>query len=269
VYRVQMKVRGARPIPDFNGDGKINCADVCLMVDQWQTDNPRYDIAPPPFGDGIVDVQDLVALAEQLFTDVRCIAQFKLDETEGTIAHDYSRDREAILLGNPQWQPGAGVLAGALQLDGIDDYLSTPFILDPAKGALSAFTWVKGGGPGQVIISQTDGSGYGDTWLGIDPSEGTLITKLMYFELASETVVTDSRWHCIGLVWNGLRRGLYVDGQEVASDASDLMAISATGGMCIGAGKNLEAGTFFSGLIDDIRIYNVPLSAEEIAALAE
>jgi len=37
----------------------------------------------------------------------------------------------------------------------------------------------------------------------------------------------------------------------------------------IGAGKNLDAGTFFSGLIDDVRIYNVALSTEKIAALAQ
>ena len=50
MYQIQMKVRGAQPMPDFNGDGEINGEDICLMVDQWQTDHPRYDIAPPPFG---------------------------------------------------------------------------------------------------------------------------------------------------------------------------------------------------------------------------
>jgi len=37
----------------------------------------------------------------------------------------------------------------------------------------------------------------------------------------------------------------------------------------IGAGQSLEANTFFSGLIDDVRIYNVALSAEQIAAMAQ
>jgi hypothetical protein len=35
-------------------------------------------------------------------------------------------------------------------------------------------------------------------------------------------------------------------------------------GLNIRAGKDLEPETFFSGLIDDVRIYNVALSAEEI-----
>ena len=41
------------------------------------------------------------------------------------------------------------------------------------------------------------------------------------------------------------------------------------GGLYIGASKDLNAGTFFSGLIDDVRIYNVALTAEAIAALAQ
>jgi len=36
----------------------------------------------------------------------------------------------------------------------------------------------------------------------------------------------------------------------------------------IRAGKNLDAGTFFSGMIDDVRIYNQALSAKEIEEMA-
>jgi len=52
------------PSPDFNGDGIVDSADMCMMVDHWHTDNALYDIAPAPFGDGIVDIQDLIVLAE-------------------------------------------------------------------------------------------------------------------------------------------------------------------------------------------------------------
>ena len=41
-----------------------------------------------------------------------------------------------------------------------------------------------------------------------------------------------------------------------------------TGSLYIGAGPALDANTFFSGLIDDVRIYNVALSAKEIEELA-
>jgi hypothetical protein len=54
------------PIVDFNNDGIVDSADVSMMVDYWHTDEPLYDIAPMPFGDGIVDVKDLVLLSEHL-----------------------------------------------------------------------------------------------------------------------------------------------------------------------------------------------------------
>jgi beta-lactamase regulating signal transducer with metallopeptidase domain len=58
------------PVVDFNADGIVDSADVCLMVDHWLTDEPLYDIAPLPYGDGIVDVKDLVLLAEHLTIEV-------------------------------------------------------------------------------------------------------------------------------------------------------------------------------------------------------
>ncbi|MHC4586499.1 MAG: hypothetical protein ACYS3N_18360, partial [Planctomycetota bacterium] len=54
------------PIVDFNADGFVDSVDVCMMLDFWLTDEPVYDIAPMPFGDGIVDVKDLVLLSEHL-----------------------------------------------------------------------------------------------------------------------------------------------------------------------------------------------------------
>ena len=54
-------------VVDFNGDGIVDSADVCLMIDHWRTDEPFYDIGPMPWGDGVVDVQDLIVLANHLF----------------------------------------------------------------------------------------------------------------------------------------------------------------------------------------------------------
>ncbi|MHC4559035.1 MAG: LamG-like jellyroll fold domain-containing protein [Planctomycetota bacterium] len=40
------------------------------------------------------------------------------------------------------------------------------------------------------------------------------------------------------------------------------------GGLYIGAGKELDAASFFSSQIDDVRIYNQALSASDIKVLA-
>jgi hypothetical protein len=44
--------------------------------------------------------------------------------------------------------------------------------------------------------------------------------------------------------------------------------VGSESGLYVGAGKNLKSGSFFSGPIDDVRIYNKTLSAEEVEALA-
>ena len=267
--------------PDFNGDGIVDSIDMCMLVEHWQTDYPLCDIAPPPFGDGIVDVQDLIAVAEHLFEEIfppDLIAYWKLDEAEGDIAFNSTSDNHGVLSGSPEWQPETGKIEGTLELDGIDDYIDAGFVLNPADGPFSVLTWIKGGAPGQVIIAQTDGSGTGEIWLGADASAGNLMTGLVPppvgrfvpQPLISETIITDGQWHHTAFVWDGAYRTLYVDGTEVARDPAVQNPLkSATGGMIIGAGKNLEDGTFFSGLIDDVRIYNAALTTEQIAAMAQ
>ena len=59
------------PTVDFNGDGIVDSADMCIMVDHWGTDNSLCDIGPMPWGDGVVDVQDLIVLAGHLFDQLR------------------------------------------------------------------------------------------------------------------------------------------------------------------------------------------------------
>jgi len=188
--------------------------------------------------------------------DFSLMAHWNLDETAGATAHDSADSKDGTLNGNPIWQPAGGKIDGALQFDGADDYVSTPFVVNPADGPFSVFAWIKDGAPGQVIISQIGAV----SWLAADPAEGKLMTELkssgrLGGPLFSEAVIVDGEWHRVGLVCNSTNRMLYVDDAEVAKDAQTGL-VGSTGGLYIGAGKNLEAGSFWSGLIDDVRIHN-------------
>jgi hypothetical protein len=243
------------PIVDFNSDGIVDSADMCILVDHWGEDYSLCDIGPMPWGDGIVDVQDLIILAKHLFEEPGLIACWKLDEAQGVIAYDSAIDCDGTLNGGPVWQPDAGMVAGAFQFDGIDDYVVADYVLDPADGPLSIFAWIQGGAPGQVVISQQSMS----SWLALD-SEGNLMTELKCTgrsagPLYSETVITDGQWHRIGLVWDSSNRTLYVDDIAVTEDTPHGLEGSQMG-LYIGTGKAIDPGTYFSGLIDDVRIYN-------------
>jgi len=182
-------------------------------------------------------------------------AYWKLDETESLIAYDSSGYfQDANVIGDPNWQPESGMVGGAIELDGIDDYVGTPFILNPAEGSFSVFVWIKGGLPGQVILSQANGV----NWLSTN-ADGNLMTGKGSgrgaSELISDVVITDGDWHRIGFAWDGNYRILYVDDVIAAIDTQGALQ-SSEGGLYIGTGKGLEPGTFWTGLIDDVRIYD-------------
>jgi N-acetylneuraminic acid mutarotase len=238
----------------------------------------EYDRDDSPFVDRRMDHEYLAVLAENWLADYRLIAHWKLDETEGAIAHDSVGENDGTIYGEPLWQPTSGKVNGALQFDGIDDHVHTDSPLGPMDLSLSVFAWVKGGAPGRVIISQPDRRvgrfiEPGSTWLGIDPADGRLMTKLLdplFDPLESDSLITDGQWHHVGLVYDfdGLHRRLYVDGAEVAKDTDVVAGLLSDGELYFGAaGKDLDTGSFFSGLIDDVRIYNQALSAKEIEEL--
>jgi hypothetical protein len=182
-------------------------------------------------------------------------AHWALDETEGTIAWDSAGTNDAVTFGDPLWLPIGGIVDGAIQLDGIDDCVIIGSIPNPIEGPFSVLAWIQGGEPGQVVISQITGA----NWLTSDV-EGNLMTELKSpsrssSPLLSQTNINDGNWHRIGFVWDGSNRILYVDGVAAAEDTQDGLE-SSDDGLYIGCGKAMEDESYWSGLIDDVRIYN-------------
>jgi len=76
---------------------------------------------------------------------------------------------------------------------------------------------------------------------------------------------TVDEWRHIALTYDGAMARLYADGVEVASAAKNWNLVP--GRAHIGRQVN-DAAEFWDGMVDDIRLYNEALSAEEIAWLA-
>jgi 7,8-dihydropterin-6-yl-methyl-4-(beta-D-ribofuranosyl)aminobenzene 5'-phosphate synthase len=243
---------------DFTGDGKVDIDDLLILIEHWGEDEPSLDIAPGLFGDGQVGRDDLEILLSHWgheIVDPTLLAHWKLDETDGDTARDETAGaHDGIVVGDPTWEPDGGQLGGALRLNGMEDCVATGVVFSPSDGPFSVFAWVKGGAAGQVILSQFGGH----DWLLTD-SSGALMTNLKGFDqmakaLYSAAVIADGQWHRVGLTWDD-RRTLYVDDVSVAEDEPGLPP-DISEGLHIGAGTTLDPDTFFSGLIDDVRIYN-------------
>jgi hypothetical protein len=247
---------------DFEPDGDVDLRDFAILASAWLSRpeddnwNSVCDISKP--ADNVVDVLDLTVLAEYWLTYPGALAHWKLDEEQGYIVHDSTADHDgSVMTQNPLWRPVGGAVDGALELDGIQDYVSIPFVLNPKGGEFSILAWVKGGSPGQVIVSQVGGA----DWLCADPSHGYLMTQLRYSgrfsgPLCSQASIIDGQWHHVALTWDGSYRTLYLDWAEVATDLDPQPGLQdASGGLYFGAGRNLSAESFWSGLLDDIRIY--------------
>jgi len=242
------------PMVDFNGNGTVDMKDLLKLIEAWGQNEPAVDIVP----DGVVDQKDLEVLMDHWQQDVNdptLQAHWALDETEGTIASDSARGHDGRIVGVPAWRPEGGVVDGALEFNGTTFVVTDP-VLDPSVSPFSIFAWVKGGAPGQVIVSQANSA----NWIMADASQGLLKTELKSAgrfgsSLCSQTTITDGDWHRVGLVSDGSNRILYVDDVAVAQDTQTNL-MGTQGGLYIGAGKTRVPGTFFTGLIDDVRIYS-------------
>ena len=70
------------------------------LIEYWNQNEPSVDIGPMPWGDGVVDEEDLEVLMshwEQEVDDPTLIACWKLDETEGDIACDSVSQNDALV----------------------------------------------------------------------------------------------------------------------------------------------------------------------------
>jgi subtilisin family serine protease len=246
---------------DLNNDWVVDENDLAILTAAMKTGDLAADIAPAAKRDGIVDAKDRTLLMQYLGTELPKMpepglaAHWRLDEAEGMIAHEDVGQKDGTVVGAPIWWPEGGKVGGALELSGAANFVTVDLVRDPSQGPLSVFAWVKGGAPGQVILSQQGGA----DWLMAAP-DGGLKTNLkdssrQSKSLAAPALIADGAWHRVGLVWDGSNRILYVDDIEVAKDTQGKLASLGTG-LYIGAGATLAPGSFWKGMIDDVRIYD-------------
>jgi hypothetical protein len=169
-----------------------------------------------------------------------------------------------------------GVIGQAFDFDGSDDYvdIGNPDSLQLTT-SVTVSAWISNNTliGGQVIAGRGwEASVYhpyllftsGTDLIGrITTGGGTALTNITYDGLS-----TDTYYHTV-LTYDGAIIKLYVDGDEKDSSEKTGILNNPSRNFMIGAhtGSVSDPTLFFNGTIDDVRIYNRALSADEVSRL--
>jgi len=196
------------------------------------------------------------------------ISHWKFDETSGTIALDCVGDNNGTVYG-AEWTTGK--IDGALSFDGVDDYVDCgtgPAIT--GTGTFTSSAWVKTDiAKGHSILVQRSTSSWNGSY-GVSILPDGSVQFHIYdggpgFIFQSEATVNDGLWHHIVAVRTSSTDGeIYIDGSLAGSGSGPARSLN---NVPVWIGRAFTVPAYFNGLIDDVRIYDTALSAEEIRQL--
>ncbi len=239
----------------------------------------RVDESNPPNPMVKGDVWSFTTLPVIPIEDPDLVGWWKFDEGQGGTALDWSgHGNHGTFAGDPQWV--AGQDGGALWFDGNGDYVGISFSPELSVNDFTVLAWVNiAAQPGifgilgtrvgsdntfdlKVMATEIHGDiGSGSAW--IDTS--TDIESDHMGSNGQPGDLTVDTWYMIAYVIDntGQQVRLYLDG-----DLKRTIAISGTP-LLMQSGQSMRIGDtgyseWMNGLIDDVRIYNKVLTAEEI-----
>jgi hypothetical protein len=216
----------------------------------------------------------LVVMAPESNLDSQLLGYWKFDEGLGDLALDASGYGHTGTIIGAQWVTGK--VGQALDFDGRDDYVQIPpaLLLDNLE-AVTMMAWIR---PRVDSHWHVLDKGDGDKRLYAEGTNRTLDGRIRYSgahaysKSVNGTVMLDT-WQHVALVWSRTTNvtRLYHNGVEVHYGTQDTGTgeplDDTTYPFVIGARGALGEVTFFSGPMDEVRLYKRALTAPEILAI--
>ncbi len=247
-----------------------------------QVEDPTLTVTAPgryeltlTVSDGAAQADDtvIVDVYEEGYTGL--IAHWSFDEASGDIAYDSVSGHHGTLVGDPARV--SGKVGGALELDGDGDYVDCGGApVDPnvrtwadLTSEITLAAWVQGSfdKPWQSIVTKGDNS-----WRLIRYN----LTEDVIFALnnvgdaisGSTGPVSGSRWHHLVGVYDGSQIRLYVDGMLAASATAPEGQIAINDyNVRIGSDEQFDGQREFAGRMDEVRLYEIGLTDEQVLDL--
>jgi cytoskeletal protein CcmA (bactofilin family) len=228
--------------------------------------------------DSELDIQGLAVVDGEVRVNIGCEdinilgGLFVKEGLFETTKDSSGNDNDAIIHGEPSYSSESGHVA--LNFDGDDDYLQTEDGSSTLQLTTNNYTfsvWIKADSSQKSwagIFSKTDSDGSINHWtlqfnnnnprkLIIHHPYGSWLTGIEIDDIAGQ-------WHHIAVTRSGDTMTSYLDGEQKESESWSCALGSGYGHLNIGANRTASSSYLYSGLIDDVRIYNQALDVNDI-----
>ena len=202
------------------------------------------------------------------------VAYWTFNDKDGDTASDATGNgHDGTLIGDPQWVDG--YFEGALEFDQNGEEVEVPFHADLNQETFTISAWVS-------ITPSSTGHRAVVSCRDVAPRRGYIFYVTPNndwqfwtggnnkWNIVSGPAVNVGEWEHIAGVYTDGKQKFYVNG-ELVGEIDSALSLNTAQNLLIGAGAN-EKDThdfFFKGLIDEVRIYDRELSADEIVSVME
>jgi hypothetical protein len=263
---------GAGPLHIVDG----GATDAEGALDVALSDAPLRDVAPADAA-AVADVGMAADGGDPLLRGLAAFYPF--DEGAGVTAADVTgHGNQAALHNGAAWKPSTvvGAQAGnfAIELDGTDDYLDVPAAKLPSLGSAKSITfWLALRADAPAVVGSTqrtclallDADQGTGLQLGFDRDRPAAWNTGQDQGFVVAPAAPPPGFHHWGYTFDGTIHRLYLDGKSVATKAVKPPQ-NAVASLIVGT--YAVPNEMCAGQLDDLRIYDRALGADEIASLA-
>jgi chitodextrinase len=196
------------------------------------------------------------------------VAAYSFDEGSGSVLHDSSGNGNNGTLSNTSWTGGKN--GKALSFNGTSSMVTIPSSasLSPQTG-VTVEAWVR---PATTISSwraiavkeqSTSALSYG-LYAGSDSGPAALVYTSAEKNAKAASTLPQKTWTYIAAVYSGSTLSMFVNGSQVAQSTVSGSVTETSGALRLGG--DTIWNEWFQGKIDDLRVYNRPLSASEVSS---
>jgi Concanavalin A-like lectin/glucanases superfamily/Disaggregatase related repeat len=198
------------------------------------------------------------------------IAHWKLDETSGTTAQDIEGGHDGDLISGPVWMPGK--IDGGLSFDGSDDYVNVPHQDTLSLNNFTISAWVNATALNgyRIVVSKGTAANL-NYYLGTHDNEITFgflnVGVWQEFETTGAGLAINNWYHLAGTFDDTIGEAkMYLNGVLLHTATTTASPPACNDDLMIGTTIFNE---FWSGLLDDVRIYDRVLGGSDIADIAD